>query len=470
MTRGQSKRVPLRILVGAVGAVCGVWVLAYPVAGQEGPGAQKFSFNLDQRVGANDNNRLDVISRGTTYFSDTTLSFGFDSQAGIQRFSFTLDGVLRALDDPVSGSDFRFSDPSATLLYSRDGADSRLTLTARYARPDLAFLDPLQQEVITDQDLFRGDGRREDYQVGVRVETGISAPLGFDFNLSTAGRRFSATTDPALFDNRTDSAAVGVRLQFSPVTQGRVDLAEDRFAAKDVPGTNRTTRNLTFGLVHEVSPVTSLSTTIGRSEITETFDALPGLENLTQGAVGSLGLTRQMPDGVITASLDTTLSTVGRQTTIEIGRTFELPSGGLEISLGASRGSGFSALPIGRINYDAALPTGSLSASLSRRVAISSTLSRAEITTRVALGYNFDINTVSSLSFALDYADIGLTGTGARPGSTRSNFRATYTRDLTKDWDIEFGYQRRYSNSDTTSSAASNLVFLSLQRDFDVFR
>jgi len=467
MTRGQSKRVPLRILVGAA---CGIWALAYPVAGQEGPGDQKFSFNLNQRIGVNDNIRLDPVSVGTTYFSDTALSFGFNSQTGIQRFDLTLDGVFRYLDDPVSGSTSGFADPSLALLYSRDSVDSRLTLTARYARPDLAFLDPFQQDQIDNQDLFRGDGRREDYQLGIRLETGLAAPLGFNLNLSTTGRRYSDTTDPTLFDNRTDSAALGARLQFSPVTQGRVNLSEDRFTAQDLRGTNRTTRRLTFGVVHEFSPVTTLSANIGQSEVIETFDALVGLENVTRGPVGSLALTRAVPDGAVSASLDTTLSVVGRQTNLQVGRTFELPAGGLEVSFGASKGSGFSLLPIGSIVYDATLPTGSLRASLSRGVTISSTQSRAEISTRVAVGYNFDINTVSSIALNLDYADISLTGTGAGPDRTRANFSATYTRDLTRDWDIEVGYQRRYSNSSTTSSAASNLVFMSLQRDFDVFR
>ena len=467
MTRGRSNRAPLRILTGAV---CGVWVLAYPAAGQEDPGDQRFSFGLSQKFGANDNNRLNPVSVGTTYFSDTNLSFGFNSQTGIQRFDFTLGGVFRALDDPLSGRDSGFRDPNLNLSYVRDGVNSRLTLNASYKRPDLAFLDTLQQEEIDNQDLATGDGRREDYQLGVRLETGLSAPLGFEFGLGTSGRRYNNTTDPTLFDNHTDTGTFGARLQFSPVTQGRVDLSEDRYTGKDLLGTNRTTRRFTLGLVHEFSPIALLNANIGHSEVSETFDALPGVENLTRGPVGSLTLTREVPNGAIRASLDTTLSTVGRQTTFELGRTFELPLGALEIGFGASKGSGFSLLPIGKIDYTAELATGSLSASLSRAVSISSTLSQAQTTTRLAFGYNFDINTVSSLSFNLDYADISLTGGGGGPDSARGNFSASYTRDLTKDWDVRFGYKRRYSNSTTTSSAASNLVFLTLQRDFEVFR
>ena len=445
-------------------------MLSYPVAGQEEPGAQRFSFDLSQTFGANDNNRLNPVSVGTTYFSDTNLSFGINRQTGIQRFDFTLGGVFRALDDPVTGRDFRFRDPSMTLFYSREGVNSRLSLNASYQRPDLAFLDTLQQTDIDNQDLIANDGRREDYQLGVRFETGLSAPLGFEFGLRTSGRRYSDTTDPGLFDNHTETGSFGARLQFSPVTLGRVDLSEDRYSGKDLLGTNRTTRRFTFGVDHELSPITALNIRVGHSEVVETFDALPGVENLTRGPIGSLVLGREMPNGVIRAILGTKLSTVGRQTTFELERRFELPAGALEISLGATKGSGFSLLPIGKIDYTAELATGSFSASLSRAVNISSILSRAETTTRLAFGYKHQINTVSSLAFDLNYADISLTGGVGGTDSARGNFSATYTRDLTKDWDIKFGYKRRYNNSSTASSAKSNLLFVTLQRDFNLFR
>lgn len=438
--------------------------------GQEGPGDQKLSFGVSQKFSANDNIRLDGASVGTTYSSDTKLSFGFNSQTQSQTLALTLNGVLRLVDDPIIGTESGFRDPSMDLLYIRDSVNARLTLTANYKRPDLAFLDPLRQGEINDQDLFRGGGTREEYLVGVLLETGLAAPLGFVFDVNSRGRRYSDTTDPLLFANHTDTAAVAALFQFSPVTRGRLDLSDETYTAKDTLRTNRSTRRFTFGLDHEFSSIASLSANIGHSEVVETFDTLPN-RTVTSGPIGSLALTRLTPNGSISASLNTSLSTVGRQTTLEIARIIELPVGGLEFSFGATTGNGFDPLPIGAISYTAELPTGSLTAGASRRVSVSDTLSRNETTTRIDFGYAFDITDVSSLSFDMYYADISLTGTGAGgPGRERASFYATYTRDITEDWDFKAGYEYRYFNSSTTSPARSNVLFLSLERDFEVFR
>jgi hypothetical protein len=468
MTRGKFKRPPLRVLAGAA---CGVWVFSSSVMGQEGPGDQLLSFGISQKFGANDNIRLGNTSVGTTLFSDTMLSFGFNSQTQAQKLDFSMSGVARLVDDPAIGTDSGFRDPTLALLYSRDSANSRLSLLVDYARPDLAFLDPLMQDNISDQDFFRGGGTREDYMAGFRLETGLQSPLGFEFDLNSRRRSYSDATDPLLFSNQTDSAAVATLFRFSPITQGRLDLYESRYFAEDTRQNKTKTNRFTFGLDHQFSEISNLSANIGNSEVVETFITLPGVENVTRGLIGNVSFTRLMPNGAATARLDSTLSQRGRQNTLEFGRVFELPVGGLEISLGATNGTSFDPRPIGQIDYTADLPTGSLSASLSRESSISDTLSQATETTRADLGYRFDVNDISSLSFNFYYADIALIGNSSSGADReRSSFYATYTRDITQDWDIQVGYEYRYFNSSTPGSANSNLIFFTLQRDVNIFR
>ena len=43
---------------------------------------------------------------------------------------------------------------------------------------------------------------------------------------------------------------------------------------------------------------------------------------------------------------------------------------------------------------------------------------------------------------------------------------ATYQRDLTEDWNLSIGYQRRYLSEAGASDAWDNLVFLTLDREF----
>lgn len=484
MVRGEFRRAPIRASfcariqtrIGALVpvAVCGIMVAAVPAAGQDDPGDQKLSFGINQRFAANDNIRLDPTSVGTTFFSDTTLSFGFSNQTQAQSLNFELGGVGRLVKDPLIGTDSGFRDPTLALSYTRDSVNSRLSLFVDYSRPDLAFLDPLQQADIGDQDLFHGGGTRTEYLIGARVETGLQSPVGFEFGVDSSGRRYSDTTDPLLFENRTDTARAAMLLRFSGVTQGRLDLYDEHYEAKNSPETDRTTRSATFGLTHAFSAITTLSANIGHSEVIETFNTLPpGTrgETVTRGPIGSLAVTRLMPNGVVSASLDTSISSVGRQNTLEFGRTIELPDGSLAFSFGASDGDNINAQPIGSIDYRRNLPAGAISASVSRDVSISPTLSRAERTTRVDLGYQFNVNDISYLSFNMYYADISLTGSGGTgPGRERGSFYATYTRDITEYWDFEVGYEYRYFSSSANGPTDSNLVFFTLQRDFDMFR
>lgn len=471
MTRGQFKGPSLRIFAGAL---CGVWILSYPATGQEGPdgpGDQIFDFGISQKFSSNDNIRLDNTSLGTTYSSDTKLSFGFSSHTQAQSLDFSMSGVARLVNDPLIGNDHGFRDPTLALVYSRENAGSRFVVVVDYARPDLAFLDPLEQESISDQDFFRGGGTREDSHAGIFLETGLNSPLGFEFDLNSRRRSYSDTTDPLLFSNQTDSAAVAALFRFSPVTTGRLDLYEKRYFAEDTRRNKTKTNRFTFGLDHEFSQISRLNVNIGLSEVVETFNTFPVAENVTRGPVGDLLFTRLVPNGAATARLDTTISQRGRQNTLEFGRIYDLPVGGLEFSFGLTNGTSFDVRPIGRIDYTADLPTGSLSASLSRESNISDTLSQATETTRADLGYRFEVNDISSLSFDLYYADISLIGNNASGNNReRGSFNASYTRDITEDWDFQIGYSYRYFSSTNGGASNSNSVFFTLARDVKVFR
>lgn len=467
MIRIPRQRPPITIWA----VMLGLWAGSSPVVAQEEPGDQLFRFGVSEKIGATDNIRLNSPSVGTTYYSDTTFSFGFSNEAGPHALDFSTSGVARIVNDPLIGTDSGFRDPRADLAYVHDNANSRLALLANYARLDLAFLDPLQQGEITDQDLYTGGGTREEYFAGLTFETGLQSPLGFVFDVNSLVRNYNDTTDPLLFSNQTDAAVVGMIFRFSPVTRGRLDYSQSWYRAKDTPGTNSDTRRFTFGLDHDFSAISTLSVDLGHSKVFETFDSLPGVENNTSGPVGILEYRRLMPNGEVNARLDSILTVDGRQTTIEFGRVFEFPTGGLEVSLGAAQGQSFSARPIGSIAYVAELPRSEFNVELSRTASISDTLSQATETTQLDLGYAVELNPRSALSFNLYYADITLVGnTASGAGRERGSFYATYNHNVTEDWALVLGYEYKYYAPDTGSAANSNGVFITLQRDFNVFR
>lgn len=460
-----------RPLITSWAVAFGVLAAPFAVTGQEAPGDQLFSFGFSQKIGTSDNIRLQNPSVGTTYYSDSTLSFGFVNENGPGRLTFDASGVGRIVDDPLAGTTSGFRDPRVDLTYTREGANARLSLIANYYKPDLAFLDPLERENIDDQDLFEGGGTREEFTGGVVLETGLQDPFGLIFDVNSRYRSYSGTSDPLLFDNQTDTAAVGAIFRFSDVFRGRLDASNDHYWAEDLNQTDRETRRFTFGIDYDISPATFLSVDVGHSKVLETFDALPGVENNLSGPVATVAFDRQMSNGSASALLDTYLTDQGRQTTLEFSRVLELPNGGLEFSFGAAKGDTFDARPIGSIAYFARLPRGSFNIGLSRTSSISDTLSQATETTRFDMGYALDLTPVSSLSFDLYYADIFLVGNNSSgAGRERGSFNASYAHNVTEDWDIVVGYEYRYYQPTSGNAANSNGVFFTLQRDLDVFR
>jgi len=467
MSRGNSKTSQIRIW----GIAFGVWALVQPALAQDGTGSPTLRFGFEQKFVANDNLGLDPTSLGTTYYSDTKLSFGYVAETRIQRFELSLEGVARLIDSPVRSAESDFRDPSAALRYTRANANSRILLFANYDRTDLAFSDPLIQDELDSQDVFNGGGEREDIRAGLTLETGIQAPLGFVLNLDARRRSYSGTADPLLFDNENKTAAVGARFQLTPQIRARLDASTSRYSAEDAFQTRNETDTLTAGLSYQLSPAAVLDIDLGRSEVVQTFDLLPGIETITEGSVGSIGYVQTLPDGQLSASLDTAVNQRGRQTTVEFGRVFDFANSRLEVSFGASRGDTFDARPIGSLAFTAQMPRGRFNAGLTRTVSISDILSQASETTRADLGYSFDVNAVSSLAFSVYYTDIS--SIGAAPAGTdreRGSFYATYNREVARDWDLQLGYEHRYFNPQGGSAARSNQVFFALKRDFEFFR
>lgn len=469
MKRGNCRRAQLiKIWV----AIFGVGISSVPALSQEQSGDQLFRFGFEQKFGATENIRLNEDSVGTTSFSDTTLSFGFTNEAGLHTLDFFASGVGRLVDDPVLGTDSGFRDPRVDLAYALEGANSRLNLDAGYFKPDLAFNDPLSQADLTDQDLSQSVGTREDFDAALQFETGLQHSIGFVLDLTARRRSFSDTDDdPLLFSNRTNRVAAGLIFRFSEVTQGRLDASDERFRADDTDGRNTDTDRFTFGLDHAFSAIDTISIDVGHSKVVESFDNLPGVETNTSGPVADLLYQREVPNGFVTAALDTFLTERGRQTTLEFGRIMQLPLGALEFSIGATRGDSFEIRPIGSIAYVTEFPRGQFNAELSRTSSISDTLAQATETTRVILGYEHNLTALSSLSLNLNYADISLIGDNtSEDGRERASLDASYSRDITKDWEFVLGYEFRYFNPEDDGSAQSNGVFFALQRDFDISR
>ncbi len=441
--------------------ICTVGGLCPAVAQEDAPGGTILTFGIETSLRISDNYNLEFAAPGTSTILDTALSFGYLAETATDRFAFDIDGVLRASDLPGAGGDFRFDDPGVTVSYDREGANSRLTVSAAYNEANLDFIDPF--EFIEDGDLVSGSGRRAASSASLIFETGTSGPLGFGIELGHRAVDYRDTTDLSLFDTQTDDIALTARMQLSPVIEGRVRLSQEEYSAEDATSTDRTTRALSFGATYEISPVTTLDATLGLEKIDDSVDGVD------DGSFGTLSLTRALPNGSAGIELDRSFGTEGGRTTLSVSRSMDLPNGRLAFNLGVTEGDTGGTGIVGSIDYVQTLPQGELTALLERSVDSDSS-GNDILTTEAAIGYTMPATAVSTLSFDFDYIEVNEVGTGSAIDTDRTSFTAAYTHELTEDWDLSAGYEHQRRFTEGSGTASSNEVFLTLGREFSIRR
>ncbi|MBT8154555.1 hypothetical protein KMP13_11720 [Epibacterium ulvae] len=426
----------------------------------------RYSYELSQSLRVSDNIRLNRNSLGTTTAAETNARASYRFEDGLQNLALEAGGVFRVVDDPVLGSDQDLSDADLRLNYLRESANARLALQSSYVRRDLSFDDALNNDGLTDQDFSTSAGRRDDINTQFRFDTGLSDPLGLNVTLIQRNRRFNETNDPDLFDTDTTSARIGAVFRFGQTTEAELSLFQSRFESENAARTERDTQQLVLGLTHAFSAITTLQLDLGYAEVDERFTALPDNLDRNSGVIGTLAVTRARRNGEVSARLATNVTQAGRRNTFEIARRFVLPTGVLAFSLGAVDGTTTNPRAIGSVDYRLNWVRSSFRAQLRRTGSVSDTTSVVTETTRLTLGYDYELNPLTNLSLDLRHASIHETGLNTDPDRSRSSVDLTLTRDLGNEWDLVTGYQFRRSDRDDTGSAHSNTLFFTLNREF----
>ena len=422
-------------------------------------GGLSLTFGLASELRADDNYALNENSSGTAFIFDNTLSFGLLSQTLTDTLRLDASGVVRLGDFPETGFDSGFEDPTLSLDYIREAADSRLTFDANYRDADLAFLDPLAEADLVTGDLIVDTGTRLTYGAGLRLEIGLDAPFGANFNARRQVREYTDTTAPELFDTTTDTVGAGLRFRYSGTGEARLNLSQEDYTAKGTRATDRVTRNITLGVAQDLTPVLSLDASIGLTDLDRGAGSPSGSED---GMTGGVGLIRTLTNGTAGVRFDQTFGVNGERSTLRFSREIELPAGSLSASLGGTKGETGGTEVVARLAYAQDLPRGSFRASVERDVTTNS-LDEDVLGTRIGLDYRTDINSLSGLSLSLDYAITESAGDSAASDRDAATFAATYTRELTEDVDLSAGYRHRL-RKDNGDTARSNAVFLTLSR------
>ncbi len=454
-----------KIKIALLATVAAFWpTFASPQQGGAGtPGGLQVDIGVKSTLRVDDNFKLKPGSPGSSTISDTALSFGLTSKNSGYDFALIGTGVLRFADIPgrsISG----FEDPTLRLRFIADSLNSRLTLTGRYRDVDREFLDPFQVEQEEQQlgTQLADGGTLKETNAGLKYEIGLTAPLGFVFDLSHADRDYSNVTSSQLFDNRTDKGKATVVMRVSPVTTVNASAALANYSADDLRQTDRTTTDYSIGLTQQVNPVLALGASLGNTRV-ET-DSVTGTTT-TSGVVGSLSLTKTLDDGSIFGTLSSSRNQNGERITLSFGRDLQLPTGSLRAVVGYTTADTGGSNVIGSLAYAKQLPDGSLTLSLDRSASTNS-LDQEVIDTRLSAGYSHNLNAISRLGINFNWGETQDTGTTGAQTIRTSNVTASYDRDLTSDWTMSGGVTLRHRFETGVGSAQSTALFLSLGRNF----
>lgn len=414
---------------------------------------------LTTSLTADSNADLDAVSPGTTVTLAEILSLSITSETRSQVLAFSLGGALEAEKEPGGGRSSGFADPSMRLSYMRDSANARFDFSADYRSTDVS--DAVSSDELTPEDLIVDRGSLRTYGASVGLTYGIGGPLELGVTAATSVEDYSNTTDPDLIDSTRNTFGASADLRFSPVTSGRAEVDVTQLDEEGTGSSDRDTTRYSFSLTHDLRRGLTASGDVGYSE-TDITEA--GVRSTEDSVFGGLGLRQELTNGAVTGRVwfDKRSDDPDR-VSLRVGREIDLPDGALSGGLTLTRATGSDVGFLADLNYTKELPRGSLNVALSQSVTTDDDGDDVQLSS-LSVGYLQEINSLSRLSLAMDVSRSEDAGEGTVTGRTRASFSATYSRELTADWDLNVGYRRRQTDETGGEKAESDAVFLNLSR------
>lgn len=447
------------------------WI-SYPLIAQE---ANPISATLDlsQRFESGENLSLDTPSEGSTNLSTTSLRFNLSSETNTQALDFSAGGLLRLGDIPEdSNATTGFGDPFFRLGYDRNTGNAALSFDSFFRQNEVGFLRPLDDFRDADGNInlppdfneLNGTGTRDRYGFNSSLEIGRNAPLGFIFDASASAITYNDVSSSSnLDDNWRAAAGITTLFRVSEVLTGRLELDYDRFEEDNNQDTERDTYSALAGVTYETSAVTTLDFGLGYEEIVTHENT--GTETEV-GPIGRIGITRIMPNGTANASLASSRDQSGQRYTLQAGRSLNLALGQeLTTSLGVTTLDGDDPNLIGRLEFRRDLDSSRLRFNANRQVRTDSD-DEERLTNRLGMGYDYDINSISGLTFDIGYSLAE--GNASSNEVERTSADLSYRHALTEDWLVRTGVSYEYRDEENVGDAESTSVFLTLSRTFDL--
>jgi len=435
-------------------------------------GGLELTFGLRSELRATDNAELAVTSPGDATFFDTRLSFGLRSVTRRSVLDFNMSGVARFADLPAgSNGGNGFEAPAVRLAYALNNQNSSLKLDADYQQTDLAYLSPLNDDVLAIDDagnlvLVNDTGTRTRYSYGATLKTGINAPLGLTLSVKRSGFDYEDTVSTSYYDSDRIRVDGKLRFTLAPDTDAFMQLVHTDFEADNALQTHRKSNNVSFGLTHEMDETTTVEGSLGYGE---TVTDNTGGRTTSEGIIAHASITRALADGSIGASYRHEVYANGERDSLHVTREMELPRGSLAFDMGVSKSDFGSAQLVGSVTYNQAMAMGQFNLGVTRSASTNAD-NEDLIATRLNAGWQYELNETSSLALNAGYFQVEDGGAGTYVSRDRTNLSIAYNHALTEDWLVSTGVELRTSQTAGQSEARSKAIFLSLEREFTIRR
>ncbi len=462
------------IRVVAIGAI-GLCALASQA--EESPtDLFEMTLDVDQRFGFDTNEGLTPGGEEDTKFATTRLAFGLKTETPIDSLSLNIASDFRfknGPDDP--GTEFDVDNSVLDLFYRRDTGGSALTFGTRYRHSDVdstipfgSFIDPNTGQIVLPPDLdnLNGDGTRKALSLNGSLDLFKDAPIGLILTARHDLITYDDTADPDLARSERLDLGATVRLTFSPVLQGNINVENYTFDSEDTDMTETFNNSTSFGLIYDASQILQYHGNIGYS-VAEREEGI-GIARMTrhkEGVVGSFGAIYEVPNGTISPEVSSVINTNGRRNTFDVGRVYELPNATLSGSLGATRGEANETNVIGSLSFRQMVPTGDINTQFRRYIGNDSE-DDERLYTAFTVGYNHNINSVSNILLNAGFTTSN--NVFKTDLNSRLRFDVTYYYNMTKDWNINTGYIYRQDDDETSETAHSHSLFFGIGRRFDL--
>ncbi len=431
------------------------------VVAQELDAAVSATLSFSSNLVVDTNPSLIAGYSGTVLEFTEDLGFSFLSATSTQTLQFNVSSGFSVTTTAGGGTSTSFEYPTFDFLYRRDSADANLRISANYWSGDVttAFdIDPTDETF-----LIVDTGTLVRSSVDLAYDWRLNAPLGFSLNATIDTRDYEGTTDPALFDSTTSSLAGAANYRISPSTSGSLTATLTDYSSSDATSTNSVTKDLELTVTNELAGGLVLDGRVGYTTVDSTVSSVTTTEN---GIYFGLDVVQPVSLGSYFGGIQFDNSGGVNTSALTFGRSIDFPDGSLSASVTADQTAGSAAQLLGSLSYLKELPDGEISVDVSQTLTTNSVSEDIRFST-LGIDYQKDLTESSGMNLSLDFSRTEDAGTGTAETLNRATLSASYSTELTQDWDLNVGYSRRQSSGSTTATAVSDSIFMTLTRDLE---